>query len=82
MSPVMEDVTHEMCVMDETGDTKIVWDPNKQDEIDMAKETFTKMKKKGYLAYAVDRRGEKGSVIDEFYPTLEKIILAPQLKGG
>lgn len=82
MSTVIEEVAHEMVVLDETGDTKIVWSEDKQDEVDMAKETFVKMKKKGYVAYSVDRRGEKGQVLDEFDPSAEKIIMAPQLQGG
>lgn len=72
----------ELQILDETGDTKLIWDAENQDEIDAAKTTFAALKKKGYLAYSVDRKGEKGRVIDEFDPRAEKIILAPQLQGG
>jgi len=71
-----------MCVLDETGDTKLIWDPEKQDEVDAAKEMFAKMKKKGYVAYKVDRKGEKGEVIEDFDRHAEKLILAPQMRGG
>ena len=72
----------ELVILDDTGDTRLIWDADKQDEVDEAKKTFSNLKKKGYVAYAVDRKGEKGRVIDEFDPTAEKIILAPQLQGG
>ncbi len=73
---------HEMAVMDETGDTKIVWDEDKQIEVDEARSTFERMRKKGYAAYKVDKKGEKGELITEFDPSAEKIILSPQMKGG
>ena len=69
-------------VMDQRGDTKIIWDPTKQDEVDVAKETFTKLKKKGYVAYGVKKGGEKGEIVQEFDPQAEKIILAPRMVGG
>jgi hypothetical protein len=75
-------VQHELIVMDESGDTKIVWDPDKSDEVDNAKRTFSEMKKKGYIAYKVDRKGEKGEVMDDFDRNAEKLILAPQMRGG
>lgn len=72
----------EMIVLDETGDTKLIWDCEKQDEVDAAKKMFSDMKKKGYIAYKVDRKGDKGEIMDSFDPEAEKIIMAPQMKGG
>jgi len=75
-------VEHELVVLDESGDTRLTWDSEVQDEIDAAKAMWTKMKAKGYLGYSVDRKGEKGKVLDEFDPNAEKIIMSPQMKGG
>lgn len=72
----------ELRVMDRTGDTKLIWDAGNQDEVDAAKATFERLKGKRYLAYAVKKNGEKGTVIQEFDPDAEKIIMAPQMVGG
>lgn len=72
----------EMCTLDRTGDTKLMWDPKNSDEVDAAKATFDKLRKKGYLAYSVEKNGDKGTVLSEFDPKAEKIILAPPMQGG
>lgn len=72
----------ELRVMDRTGDTKTIWDKDNATEVEVARETFAKLKKKGYLAYRVKKDGEKGEVIKEFDPDAEKIILAPPMAGG
>lgn len=74
--------TGELCVMDHTGDTKLMWDRTRPDEVEAAKDTFTKLRKKGYVAYSVRGDGSTGSVITEFDATAEKIILAPPVVGG
>lgn len=79
---ITEKIVNELLILDETGDTKFIWDQAAQAEVDEAKATFERMKKKGYVAYKVDHRGEKGEVIDRFDPTAEKLIMAPQMKGG
>lgn len=72
----------QLCVMDRTGDTRMIWSSQNPDEVDAAKATFDKLKKKGYLAYTVTEDGEKGEVIRNFDKHAEKIIMAPQLVGG
>ena len=69
-------------VMDRTGDTKVEWDPTRPAEVEVARETFRKLKNQGYLAYTVTRKGDKGSVIKDFDPSAEEIIMAPQTVGG
>jgi len=73
---------HEMAILDETGDTKLVWDCDNEDEVANAERTFKDLKKKGYVAFKVDKKGEAGSVIEKFDPNAEKLILAPQMAGG
>lgn len=72
----------EMCTLDHTGDTKIMWAHANEAEVEAARSTFNALKKKGYVAYAVKPGGDKGMVITEFDPTLEKLILAPPVVGG
>lgn len=73
---------HELCVMDRTGDTKTIWDPAKPDEVEAARAQFDALKKKGYIAYAVDEKGEKGRVISKFDPEAGKVIMSPAMAGG
>lgn len=72
-----------MAVLDGEGDTKIIWNPQNPDEVTAAKRTFDDLRKKGYIAYAVEGpSGDKGEVVREFDPAQEKLILAPAMQGG
>lgn len=73
---------HTLHVLDHTGDSRTIWNPENQDEVDAAKATFDRLKKKGYLAYTVEEDGKRGEVIRRFDPAAGKIIMAPQLVGG
>jgi hypothetical protein len=76
-------MTGEMAVMTPTdGDLKIVWDSDKATETEHARKTFDEFKAKGYLAYKVNKAGDKGEVMRSFEPEAEKIILAPRMVGG
>lgn len=72
----------EMLVMDRTGDSKTIWNPDSPDEVAAAEVQFNTLKKKGYLAYSVEADGGKGRVIKEFDPKAGKIILSPPMAGG
>lgn len=69
-------------VMDHTGDTKIIWDSEKPAEVEAARKTFDELTGKKYKAYSVKKDGEQGEIITKFDPNAEKIILAPQMRGG
>ena len=72
-----------LCIMDHTGDTRLIWDPRNDEEVENARASFDRLKKKGFIAYAVNTKtGEKGEVITAFDPKAEKIIMAQPLKGG
>lgn len=72
----------EMRILDETGDTKQIWDKDKPDEVEVAEELFNKLTKKGYKAYRVDEKGEKKGEMKKFDPKAEMMILVPALVGG
>jgi hypothetical protein len=74
--------THVMQYMSDEGDSRIIWDPANQEEVDAARATFDRLTKKGYQAYAVRRGGEKGERVREFDPAAERLILAPATRGG
>jgi hypothetical protein len=79
---VVKPVRSELCCMNHEGDKRIMWDSSAHDEIKEAEETFNEYKKKGYLAYRVNKKGDQGSVIDAFDPSAERIIMQPQMIGG
>lgn len=73
----------EMLVLDQTGDTKIIWDSENRDEVDNARRTFEDLTKKGYLAFKVKgEKGEKGEQVRTFEAGLERLILVPPMVGG
>ena len=72
----------ELIVMDITGDTKTVWNADRPEEVEAAKAQFDSLKKKGYIAYKVDKKGEKGEIMREFDSKAESVILSPPMRGG
>lgn len=73
---------NEMSVMGNSGDTKVLWDPDNDDEVQCARENFEQLTEKGFAAFSVKRGGDKGSVIKDFDPEAGKIILVPPMAGG
>lgn len=74
---------HVMCCMDHTGDTKIMWSKDNEDEVANARRSFEDFKKKGYTAFRVaGKKGEPGEQMREFDPDAERIIFAKPMAGG
>ena len=75
--------THgELAIMDHTGDTKIIWSRDNDDEIANAERTFKDLKKKGYAVFKVDKKGDKAEQVHEFDKSVERLIFVPALVGG
>ena len=72
----------ELRELGKQGDTKLIWDPDNEDEVCAARDTFDSLKKKGFLAYKVKKTGKQGKIITKFDRAAEKIIMAPQMRGG
>lgn len=73
-----------MEFMGPEGDTKKIWDPNNEDEVEDARRTFDYLvKEKKYRAYHVTGKdGDKGEPMDEFDPECGRMILIPAMQGG
>lgn len=71
-----------LCILDETGDTRMQWDQANPAEVAKAEARFKELRGKGYLAYKVNKKGDAGEVIDTFDASAERIILHSQLVGG
>jgi hypothetical protein len=77
------DGKHWMAITDHTGDTKIMWSKDNEDEIENARRSFDNMKKKGYTAFRVTgKNGEPGEQMREFDPDAERIIFTKPQAGG
>lgn len=74
--------THEMRTMGASGDTKLVWDDDNEDEVANARRTYDDLKRKGFAAFAVGAKGERAAQVREFDPAAEKLIMVPALAGG
>lgn len=73
----------EMRVLDSTGDTKIIWDPDNDDEVDAAKSQFEILKEKGFSIFKVGKDHEKtGGKLKSFPKAAAKLIAVPALVGG
>ena len=72
----------EIRIMNESGDTKVQWNPTNEDEIEVAEEMFDKLKSKGHLSYEVKKDGSKGKLLKKFKPSAGMIIMVPPVVGG
>lgn len=72
----------EMSVLDRSGDTRIQWNKMNPDELAAAENRFNEYKGRGFAAFKVNKKGDKGEQIDAFDPDAERIILVPALVGG
>ena len=66
--PNTMEVARSMCVLDETGDSRIQWDPGNPEEVAKAQFRFEELTKKGYLAYKVNKKGDRGEVDPSVQP--------------
>jgi hypothetical protein len=64
-----------MRVLDESGDSRIVWDRRDKNQVKEAFSKFRDFITKGYRAYVVRSDGTRGSRLDEFDPLLEEVMV-------
>jgi len=69
--------------MRRSGDTKVIWDPKNDDEVEAAQAQFDVLIDKGFQAFKVDKEGNKtGKGIKTFNPKAGKLIMVPAIQGG
>jgi hypothetical protein len=64
-----------MRVLDDNGDTRLLWNRRNQPEVDEARAKFNEYLTKGYRAYVCRSDGAKGRKVDTFDALLEEVIL-------
>lgn len=72
----------EISILCSEGDQKVVWDPDNEDQTEVAKLTFDKLKEKSYKAFAVGKKGQPKKEIKKFDPKSGKLIMVPPMAGG
>ena len=72
----------QLRILDGSGDTKVIWDPKNDDEVEAAEEQFDTLIEKGFKAYSVKKDGTKGRLTKKFDPEAGKIIMVPSMQGG
>jgi len=72
----------EMLILGPSGDTKITWNPENENEVEAAANQFNELMGKGFLAFTVTKVGRKGIQIKKFQPKAGKMILVPPIAGG
>ena len=73
---------NQIRLLGQLGDTKIEWDIDNKDEVEIAKKSFLEYKKKGFKAFRITPSGKQDGEIKEFDPGAEKILLIPAMEGG
>lgn len=72
-----------MHTLDRTGDQRVMWDSDNEDEVAAAERTFRDLTSKGYMAYKAEgKRGTQGEQIRTFDSEAERIILVAPHAGG
>jgi hypothetical protein len=74
-------VVRGLCIMNETGDSRIQWDQSNPEEVAKAQLRFDELKKAGYMAYQTKKNGER-EVLHAFDPSAERIIMHSAFVGG
>ena len=73
----------EMRVLSGKGDTKVIWDPSNDDEVDAAKAQFELLMEKGFKIFKVGKdHKETGGALKKFPKRSGKLIAIPRIVGG
>jgi hypothetical protein len=72
-----------MHVLDNTGHTKISWDPDIPSEVAAARAAFEALTKDNkHRAFTVGDDDEKGRRVDTFNASHEELVMVPHVSGG
>ena len=78
--PANEAAMGEMRKLNEMGDVKVTWNPQKPDEVAAARAVFESTRGK-YVAFE-GKGKERGKRLDTFDPQAKSILLIPAISGG
>jgi hypothetical protein len=72
---------HELQILGREGHRSKTWDVDVKEQVDEAQEEFARCLLNSYAAFEMGE-GQKGSIIRDFNPDAERILLVPPMKGG
>lgn len=73
----------EISVLCKEGDHKIIWDPENESEVEVARMSYDKLiNEENYIAYKVDKKGEPAKKAKKFNPKWGRLIMVPPIGGG
>ena len=72
----------EYRILDKTGDTKVIFDKDVEEEVEAAKAQFDALREKGFHAFLVKKDGTAGREVKNFSEKAERYIFVPALVGG
>lgn len=65
------------------GDTRVVWDPTNETEVEVAKSVFRQLRAEGFQAFAIDPvDGGAAERLDEWDPEAKRMVMVAPLMGG
>jgi hypothetical protein len=64
-----------MRILDDNGDTRLVWNRADEKEVQEARKKFNEYKAKGYRAYVCRSDGRRGALVESFDALFEEIIV-------
>jgi hypothetical protein len=72
----------EMSIMDRSGHKQLTWDTEIPEQLELARETFNRLSRKGYSAFGSTKKMQAKHLVHEFDPTMEELIMVPRNVGG
>lgn len=73
--PVMAEAACVMRILDDNGDTRLVWSRDSEQEVQEARKKFNDYVAKGYRAYVCRSDGRRGARVESFDALFEEIIV-------
>jgi len=73
----------ELRILSAKGDSKMLWDPTNDDEVEAAEAQFDLLLEKDFKIFKVGKDHEKtGGALKKFPATAGKLIAVPRIVGG
>lgn len=73
---------HVQIVMNNSGDTRHVFDHSAPADVESARARFRELTEKGYSAVGFHAGNENGKLLREFDADVQRTVFIPQLRGG
>ena len=76
----MERSTHSLRILDQSGDTKLTYDPSDREAVLEVERRFTRLMEQNFVAFDVST--QPGRIMTTFDPKASEVIVSPRFAGG